>query len=384
MTKYLDKDEQSIVEFLIQKGLSESEAGIITIMACRQIRGPMSELAEILDGYQFVEPLGIVDIKNLIQNLVQKKYLTIQPGQSDKFIEIRDPLHTIPNCLGINELMNPVKRIIQEKTDLFRIISLRERDLIDRVGWASWDLARSALKEAILDAKKSIRLGTFSSKTLFPAIHQDISNALRNRVNVKILMFSPSLASKVEPGSQSDIIVRTRDWQSLYNAEQLLASEEKRAIGSFELRWLDEESLSSMHRVTLVDDKWWFLNIHSPGKTRGIEGIVYRGRGDKLGKTTIFNVLEFYWENAWEQSYSPQIFGRIKSILRGIWDDILIIFALIWGAFYFRSAINDLWAGGLLGAAIQKFLDIWPIIQRNIARIIIRIVKPLTEDQKTQ
>lgn len=382
MTKYFDKDEENLVGYFLQKGLSEPEAGILAVMTCRQIRGPLAELAEILDGYQHIEPLSTVEIKGVIQNLIDKEFLTNLSGQSDRFIEMRDPINTIPKCLGVKELTAPIKRIVQEKTDLFRIISLKERELIDRVGWASWELARLALKEAISDSKKSIRIGTFSAKTLYPAISQDIAGALRNKVDVKILTYSPFLAAKIEPGSQTDVILRTRDWQSLYRAEQLLAAEEKRSIGKFELRWLDDEELSSMHRVTLVDDKWWFLNIHSPGKTRGIEGIVYRGRGDKLGKTTIFNVLEFYWENAWEQSYSPHLMGRLKSILRGIWDDILLIVVLIWGSIYLRTISNDLWAGGLLGAAFQRLLDIWPVIQRNIARLIIRIMKPLTEEQK--
>jgi hypothetical protein len=382
MTKHFDKDEKKLVDYFLEKGLSEPEAGILTIMVCRQIRGPLSELAEILDGYEYIEPLTVYEIKEKIQKLIDQEFLTIQAGQIDKFIEFPDPLKTIPKCFGMDELATPIKRIIREKTDLFRIISPKERELIDRVGWASWDLARSALKDAISDSKRQIRLGTFSSKTLYPAINQDIAQALRNKVDVKILLFSPTLASKIEPGTHADIIIRTNDWHSLYRQEQLLATAEKRTIGNFEVRWLGEESFSSMQRVTLIDDKWWFLNIHSPGKTRGVEGIVYRGRGDKFGKTTIFNVLEFYWENAWEQSYSPYFLGRLRSILRGIWDDVLLIFALVWGAIYLRTISNDFWAGGLLGAALQKFLDIWPIIQRNVARLIIRVMKPLSEEQK--
>jgi sugar-specific transcriptional regulator TrmB len=382
MTKELDNDENKLLEFFLQQGLSEPEASILSIMVCRQVRGPLSELAEILDGYEHIERLKVLDIKDLIQRLIDRGFLTDQSGQIDAFIEFRDPINTIPKCLGIDELPVSIRRVVREKTDLFRIISLKERELIDRVGWASWDLARSALKDAIRDSKREIRLGTFSSKTLYPAISQDIANALRDKVNVKIILFSPTLAAKIEPGTQTDILLRTRDWYSLYRTEQLLASEEKRSIGAFELRWLDDESFSSMQRVTLIDDRWWFLNIHSPGKTRGIEGIVYRGRGDKLGKTTIFNVLEFYWENTWEHSFSPYLVGRLRSILRGIWDEVLLIFALIGGAIYLRTTANELWAGGLLGAAIQKFIDIWPVIQRNLARLIIRVMKPLTEDQK--
>ncbi len=382
MTKNFDKDEKKLVEYFLEKGLSGPESGILTIMVCRQIRGPISELAEILDGYEYIEPLTVYEIIEKIQKLIDQGFLITQVGQIDKFIEFRDPLNTIPKCLGTDELAAPIKRIIREKTDLFRIISQKERELIDRVGWASWELARSALKDAILDSKRQIRIGTFSSKTLYPAINQDIAQALRNKVDVMILLFSPTLASKIEPGTHADVIFRTHDWHSLYRQEQLLAAAEKRTIGNFEVRWLDDESFSSMQRVTLIDDKWWFLNIHSPGKTRGVEGIVYRGRGDKFGKTTIFNVLEFYWGNAWEQSYSPYFIGRLRSLLRGIWDDILLIFALIWGAIYLRTISNDLWAGGLLGAAIQKFLDIWPIIQRNVARLIIRVMKPFTEEPK--
>lgn len=384
MTKKLDNEEVRLLEYFLQQGLSEAEASILSIMVCRQIRGPKTELAEILDGYEHIEQLKVLDIMDLIQGLIDRGFLTDQSGQIDPFIEFRDPINTIPKCLNVNNLPLTINRIIREKVDLFRTISLKERELIDRVGWASWDLARSALKEAIKDSKRQIRLGTFSSKTLYPSISQDIANALRAKVDVKIILFSPTLAARIEPGTQADILLRTQDWYAMYRTEQLLAANEKRSLGNFELRWLDEESFSSMQRVTLVDDKWWFLNIHSPGKTRGIEGIVYRGRGDKLGKTTIFNVLEYYWENAWEHSYSPYLIGRLKSILRGIWDDILLIFALTWGSIYLRAISNDLWAGGLLGAAIQRFLDIWPIIQRNLARLIIRVMKPLTEEQKTK
>ena len=384
MTKHLDEDEKQLVEYFLQNGLSEPEAGILTIMACRQIRGPISELAEILDGYDCIEPLQVDKIKEKIEKLIKQEFLITQPGQIDEFIEFRDPLNTIAQCLGTDKLADPIKGIIEEKTDLFRDIPLKERYLIDRVGLASWDKARSALKEAISDAKRNIRLGTFSSKTLYPAIFQDITNALRNKVDVKILLFSPTLASKIEPGTYADITSRTKDWNLLYQKEKQLAKEDKRTIGNFEVRWLNEESFSSMQRVTLVDDKWWFLNIHSPGKTRGIEGIVYRGRGDKFGKTTMFNILEYYWEHAWEQSELPyhNLVGQLRSILSGILNDVLLIIALIWGSIYIRTIANDLWAGGLLGAAIQKSLDIWPIIRRNVARLIIHVMKPLTEDPK--
>ncbi|MEW5828819.1 MAG: hypothetical protein AB1846_08020 [Chloroflexota bacterium] len=380
MTKQLETDEKKLMEYFLTRGLSEPEASILTIMACRPIRGPKSELAEILDGYEYIESLKVEDIKEVISNLIDQGFLTSQMGQIDEFIEFRDPVNTISKCLGISELPINIRRVVQEKTDLFRSISLKERELIDRVGWASWDLARSALKDAILDAKRQIKLGTFSSKTLYPSIRGDIIRALRNKVDIKILLFSPTLAAKLEPGTQSDIMLRTRDWYYLYREELLFATKEKRPLGKLEVRWLDDDSFSSMQRVTLIDDKWWFLNIHSPGKTRGIEGIVYRGRGDKLGKTTIFNVLEFYWEHAWEHSYSPYLIGRLRSILRGIWDDVLLIFVLIWGSLYLRATANDLWAGGLLGAAIQKLVDIWPIIQRNLARLVIRVMKPLTEE----
>jgi hypothetical protein len=195
------------------------------------------------------------------------------------------------------------------------------------------------------------------------------------------MIFSPNLAAKIEPETKDDIRSRTDDWSSLYQKLQLSAHEKKRPLGKFELRWLDEQSFASMQRVTLIDEKWWFLNIHSPGKTRGIEGIVYRGRADKWGRTTIYNVLEYYWESAWNQSYSPNVKGRIQSILRGIWADIALICLLLWGSLYLNTIKSDLWAGGLLGAAIQKIFEMRPVIQRSLARLMTRLIKPLTEEQ---
>ncbi len=377
MSTQLNSAEERVVEYLCQQGLDPLEARIFTIIVTRQYRTSLEELVDILQLYDEIEQLPADRIEELIHSLIQEQLLYFVEGKYDRYIEARDPISNISRSLLQGaQLDSDIAETIEEKVDLFRGVSLREKDLIERVGWASWESARGSLKEAINEARVSIKLGVFSSKTVYPAIYEEIEDALRKGIDVRILMFSPNLARQIEPDvSVRDIVERTRDWTQLCVRERELARQEGRDIGKLEVRWLDNPGLSAIHRASIIDERWWILNIHSPGAERGIEGIVYRGRGDKWGRTTIFNLLNYYWNRAWEQSYSPTLSGRIQASLRkGIWGDMLVVSVLAGICLYLKAVLNqEFWSGGFLGAAVQKTVEVLPALRKNTGQFLHRL-----------
>ncbi len=302
MDPNLTTDEYRLVSYLEEKGLSPNAARVYALTLSRQYKAPKETLVDILAFFTGLGSLTRVALVAEVDNLVQRELLH---AHADAYVEASDPVDSIKRGLLYgDEVDSRVADLIAERINSFAPGSKLDTAFAERVGWATWPEARQALSRTIAMASETIRLGMFSSISAYAQLSLDIRDALARRVNVRLLMFSPDLARQVEhtPVVTRDVQVYVGNWKKLY--EDLCREKGPDQVGQFEIRLLAEKMLA-VHRSLLVDDgKIWLLNIHRPGRDRGTEGLVYRGSCE-LGETTIYNMLDYYWEAAWKGAVTP-------------------------------------------------------------------------------
>ncbi len=307
MDPNLTADEDRLANYFRDKGLSTSAAKIYALTLSRQYKAPEEMLADILAFFRGLEGLSRGDILAEIRGLARRGLLRYsQTERGDAYIEASptvDPLAgtwlTLSRALLNGAEVDPsIAKLIAERVGSFEPGARLDRTFAERVDWASWPEARDALSRAVAMASETIRLGMFSSISAFAQLSQDIRDALARKVNVKLLMFSPDLAREVEhthTGAQ-EVQRYLGAWRTLY--QDLCREKGRDRVGQFEIRLLGDKKMVAVHRALLVDHKIWLLNIHRPGRDRGIEGLVYRGSCEE-GETTIYSLLDYYWDAAW-------------------------------------------------------------------------------------
>lgn len=307
MRAYLPMNERTVAEYLRKSPLDETAVEVYTLMLCRQYRDTEAGLVNVL-AYFFPTVADVEqEIRRALQALIGERLLTTAKGKEKEYIEAGAPWqevlrNTFPGIDADAEYAD-IASIVDGCIDSFSLLSRHERKLIERVGWASSDKARNEFCARIRDAQHNIRLGVYSSKTLFAEIRDTIYNAWLNHqsLSVQLLMLSPKLAVKTENNINlgNDVKHQTENWKALFHqACTAVAMTGKQP--RLEIRWLQCEDLVAFHRVMLVDNRDWILNIHRPGIERGIEGIVYQGRGE--GRTSnLYDFLDYYWCSAWDR-----------------------------------------------------------------------------------
>lgn len=343
-------DENRVVEYLRRAGLSDASARIYTVVLCRQYRAPKNELASALRFHLpgLEHPASSESrILGEINELIARGLLREVAGLNEVSVEARSPW---AEALSANLLQHApvdpqIASIIDESLKAFADFSPHERALIERLGWATWDQPRQRWQEAIRQAKDRIRIGVYSSITVYDEIKDAIRDAMVNRgsMTVQILMFSPELAARIEknPDLANDVRQRTADWLNLFE-DTKLAARERGHRPKLEIRHIEDATLSAFHRVMLIDRRQWILNIHRPGVERGIEGIVYQGDAENENPSNIHGLLEQYWDAAWARGRSVRWPGRL-------WHDIqhlrpLVAFVLMPVAWQAAHADVD-WLG---------------------------------------
>ncbi|MGH9932802.1 MAG: hypothetical protein ACREA9_26665 [Pyrinomonadaceae bacterium] len=383
MSLNLYGDETRVIHFLRAIGMTDTEARIYTAVLCRQYRAPKTELVSALKFYLHDTAIDEIDaeIDAVLEALLKRGLLRVIDGLSEDPIEASTPWQdalrkAYPSLALIDSEM---VEIISDSLKAFTDFSPRERKLIERLGWATWEKPRQSFKEAIRQARKQIRMGVYSSITVYDEIKEEVSKAWINRqeMKVQILMFSPELAAKMEqnPDLANDVTRRTLDWRNLYTA----ALAEAKKFGNrpeLEIRYLQSEELTAFHRVLLVDDRIWMLNVHRPGVERGIEGIVYQGSGEGLGKSNVYNLLEHYWNMAWEGSVAPTPTGRAFYQIRR-YQHLIIFVAAVFLAWYAHAnqgdwlgIRNDWWGGAFMGIILTEIYANYAIVVGDVLRFL--------------
>jgi predicted nucleotide-binding protein len=298
MKARLRESEDSVAKSLEAAGLGETEASVYTLLLCRQYRDTKECLIEDLEFY-FTGAERAENISLAIDALLERGVLAESPRNKKRVVMVREPFdETLSEALpGHKSVVEGISKIVNKRHE-------QERRLIRRVGWANDNEACHELCEALERARRSIRLGVYSSKTLFPQVREILQQTLVNNpgLEMQVLMFSPELAVKVENNASlaQDVNTRTNDWKRLFEEVRHKTADDRR----LELRWLQVESLSAFHRVMLIDDEVWQLNIHRVGKQRGVEGIVYQGGGED-GRSNLYSLLDHYWHAAWRSAVEP-------------------------------------------------------------------------------
>lgn len=369
MTLHLYGNENGVVTYLKANGLSDIEARIYTAILCRQYRAPREELISLLKYHLpglAPSPRSMEsEINSAIENLITGGLVKVIDGLKEDPLEACNPWEQAlkERLLKNNPVQPEIAEIIAASLKNFADFSLHEQNLIERLGWATWEKPRESFREAIRQARQQIRMGVYSSITVYDEIKNEIKEALVNhrQMEVQILMFSPKLAAKMEsnPDLAKDVEIRTKDWKRLYDE----AWKEARGKGNkpkLEIRHLHYEEMAAFHRVLLVDNRRWMLNVHRPGVERGIEGIVYQGSCEDRSPSNLYNLLDHYWGAAWESGVDPSLHKRVLHYLRN-YLHFIVLGALVLLAWYAHKnngdwwgIKNDWWGGAFVGLIIAE------------------------------
>ena len=388
MPLHLHGGEHRLVDYLKANGLKDPQATFYTVILCRQYRAPREELISLLEYHLPVLPSSRWPVEQQIaaalDDLVQRGLVERVDGEEAAPLRARNPWQTtLAEQLSNKKLDAEMGEIISDFLRNLAELSLPERSLIERLGRAGWEASRKAFREGIGQAHQRIRLGVYSSKTVFEEIKKEIKEVMirRHGIEVQILMFSPKLAAKIEsnPDLARDVQNRTEDWKHLY----VEAKREAKRLGhnpKLEIRHLHDERMVAFHRVLLVDDRRWLMNVHRPRLERGIDGIVYQGFCDERGPSNLYTLLDYYWSAAWESGADPslpsEIFHKIKRyqhlvLLPGL--VFLGIYALKDGGNWLGMK-NDWWGGAIVGVIIAELYNNRSMVMRDVLQGLKRLL----------
>lgn len=365
--------ESKFVLYLETKGFERVSAQILSVAVCRRYCLSRDEFIAALE-YYIVNP---GTISTAIDDLLKRGLLTIVQKQTESFIEATEPWDQV--LLGESARTSADVEMIEMVND-FR--KQREFDLAERIGWAGRIESRQAFRDAIAQARYRIRLGVYSSKTVFLEIADAIKTAMINNaeMRVEIMMLSPRLAGRIEdnPNLASDVITGTKKWLDFFVGVKEEAYK-KGHRPTLQVRWVEDEKMAAFHRGLLIDDRLWILNIHRPGFERGIDGIVYRGFCS--GKNTnIFTLLDHYWNTAWKSGINPN--PTLRERLRRVIDtysNTILGFALFVLSLPLIAWRQDTWAHFAQGAAVAKIADDLPNYLEDVGRFLEKVGKSLQD-----
>lgn len=374
--------------YLRENGLPDAEARIYTAVLCRQYRAPREELISLLKYHLpglAASPSSMEgEIGAALDRLVGRGLLKVIDGMQEDPLEACTPwAEALEKKLLDDKPLEPsVAAVIASSLGKRDDFSRHELDLIERLGWATWERPRDCFREAIGEAKQRIRMGVYSSITVYNEVAQQIREAMvaRRELNVQILMFSPRLAAKIEgnPDLARDVEVRTKSWRLLFKEARRAARKEGNRP-RLEIRHVQEGGLTALHRVLLVDDRRWMLNVHRPGVERGVEGIVYQGCSENNAPSTIYHLLDHYWHAAWESAVDPSPLGRALHQLRQHLH-LAVLCGLIFLAWYAERHGGDwlglkkeLWTGAFLGLILAELYTKGLTILRGLLGLLVRL-----------
>jgi hypothetical protein len=239
-----------------------------------------------------------------------------------------------------------------------------------------------------MEANHRIRLGVYSSKTVYGEISSQMKAALVNhqKMEVQILMYSPELAARIEnnPDLAKDVADGTKKWKRLYaEAKKEAKGKKDRRKPKLEIRYLYQEEMAAFHRVLLVDDRKWVLNVHRPGIERGVEGIVYQGSCE-YRPTNLYNLLDHYWRAAWESGVDPSLPKRALHHLRRYQHLMIILGALFLAGYCYKHPEyeflrirNEWWGGALLGLIVAEVYNNGSNIIQDVLELLNSIIDAL-------
>jgi sugar-specific transcriptional regulator TrmB len=374
-------DETKVVNYLKNLGLADGAARIYTAVLCRQYRAPRDELVSAVKYHlpgTHGPSSGDESVSNVIDDLIKRSLFREVRGLNEVAVEAESPWLDALSVLANPEVVDEkIAAIIKESLRAFADSSPRERGLIERLGWATWEKPRQSWRDAIGQAKHRVRLGVYSSITVYDEIKDEIRQAFVNhrQMEVQILMFSPEVAAEIEsnPDLANDVRKRTKDWLKLF-AEAKKEAGEKGHTPKLEIRHIQDPKMSGFHRVALIDERLWMLNIHRPGIERGIEGIVYQGVADGR-KSNIHDILEHYWANAWEQARDVRVAGRIFYELRRYGHLVVIVLMPAFAWYVVRNKIQwwdikeDAWSGAAIGLMMAELYNSRSILAHAVSRL---------------
>ncbi|MCX7841026.1 MAG: hypothetical protein N2559_16440, partial [Anaerolineae bacterium] len=168
MSLGLHPDESKFAAYLQTKGLGDVSARVLSVAVCRRYCLSRDEFIAALEYHIINKPT----IVSAVDDLLKRGLLSTIPSQQEYFIQATEPWEQA----FLKAFNSAVDTDMTETVNNFR--KRRESDLIERVGWAGRVESRQAFHDAISQARSRIRLGVYSSKTVFPEIANAIKAAM--------------------------------------------------------------------------------------------------------------------------------------------------------------------------------------------------------------
>ena len=302
MSINLTDEEQHLAELFsdstqMHEPLSSLESSVYTVLLTRGYSGRKARLIRIVryfnpdaDNHDIASAFDVLDRRRLVR----------MNGE-----EVQLPDEWLTSLSGALRPRGGLSGSVLQRVERSR--QSYEADRLERVGRTSSDGAVRRVRTHILQAAHSIRLGCFSSSVLFDDVGEVLAEACskRFRMHLQVLMYSPDLGISIE----QDPTVQLAIENGLDEFDKLFVKIRDKASAAnnhptCELRWLgrNDAEFAGVHRMLIVDDRAWMLNVYSIGVDRGVDGILHQGSSMRETPTTIYRIINHYWQSAWARA----------------------------------------------------------------------------------
>lgn len=235
----------------------------------------------------------------------------------------------------------------------------RQHYLHEPAQWAISKESKESFLQAIKDADGAIKLPAYSGETFFESwkVGSLLIEKVRRGVDVKILFVHPELGSRLEGKELAQTLTQKTVAMAehfLHEVERQLKSDKQnrhRKLGKIEIRWIREEKYGyftglltyTKHQSPGVAVAR--LNIHRIGLERATVGLML-GCDNKIGDTSLFKILETYFDEAWKRaeplSRTKRWLSQIVNFSTGYYGVVLTSLIIAGTLFFVNSIIANI------------------------------------------
>lgn len=194
----------------------------------------------------------------------------------------------------------------------------RRKHYLHEPQWVISKESKDSFLQALNNADRAIKLPAYSGETFFESWNIDrlFIEKLKQGVSIKILFIHPELASRWErrPPAKETVEMVGRFLKKVSEEKRAFERAGKRSFGEIEIRWIRQPRFAFFTGLlTYVDQSSLGgavarFNIHRVGLERGTVGLIVSSDND-IGDTTLFKVLETYFDEAWKKAEPLSGFG---------------------------------------------------------------------------
>lgn len=162
------------------------------------------------------------------------------------------------------------------------------------------------LRNSIQGDVSEVNIAAFSLESQKELIEDVVVSGIESGIDFRFLLYHPELGSELERPRVKEPIRKGIEFLNT------LQEETRQAEGEISYRLVKDREQSYfrglVYRSENPDECTYRVFIHDPTKERGLSSIVLRGEE----KTTMYQILESYFDQAWENAIEPGAMGYVK------------------------------------------------------------------------